>query len=79
MFGNNIIKSFTLTGTLDKISKILGLANQAIPIYKEIKPMIDNTKKVFNLVKDGNQMNSSTKKIIEAKAIDNKSNLTFFQ
>ena len=31
MFGNNILRGVTLSGTLEKISKILGIANQAIP------------------------------------------------
>lgn len=78
MFGNNLIKSVTLGGTLDKISKFLNIANQAIPIYKEIKPIFNNTKKVLNLVKEINK--PINKKTIEAKVLDKTtSNLTFFQ
>ena len=76
MFGN---KTFTLTATLDKISKFLGIANQAIPIYKEIKPIFSNTKKVFNILKGINNQ-TVTKKTIEAKVNEKQtSNLTFFQ
>ena len=47
MFGPNIAKSgLSLTKVLSGISKGLGLMNQAIPIYKEIKPMIGNAKKL---------------------------------
>ena len=78
MFGTNLTKTFTLGGTLDKISKFLNIANQAIPIYKEIKPIFNNTKKVFSLVKEINKI--PNKKTIEAKVIDKPtSNLTFFQ
>ena len=78
MFGNNLIKSVTLGGTLDKISKFLNIANQAIPIYKEIKPIFNNTKKVLNLVKEINK--PVNKKTIETKVLDKTtSNLTFFQ
>ena len=78
MFGTNLTKTLTLGGTLDKISKVLNIANQAIPIYKEIRPILSNTKKVVSLVKEINKTNN--KKTIETKAIDKPtSNLTFFQ
>lgn len=78
MFGSNLSKTFSLTSTLDKISKFLGIANQAIPIYKEIKPIFNNTKKVFDLVKEVNKQ--PIKKTIETNAYEKPtSNLTFFQ
>ena len=80
MLGNNIVKGITLTRTLDKISKVLGIANQAIPIYKEIKPLVNNTKKVFNVIKDFNkETKNDIKKTIDVKPIEHNSNLTFFQ
>ena len=46
MFGTNIARSsLSLTKVLSGISKGLGIVNQAIPIYKEIKPMMSNAKK----------------------------------
>ena len=39
MFGPNTIRTtLTLPKVLSGISKGLGIANQAIPIYKEVKP-----------------------------------------
>ena len=78
MFGNNTIKGVASTGILDKISKILGLANQAIPLYKEIKPIVTNSKNILNVLKDINT--KPIKKTIETKALEKSdTNLTFFQ
>ena len=78
MFGNNTIKGLASTGILDKISKFLGIANQAIPLYKEIKPLVSNSKNLFNVLKDINK--STNKKTIETSTVEKKSsNLTFFQ
>ena len=53
MFGTNIARSsLSLTKVLSGISKGLGIVNQAIPIYKEIKPMMSNAKKVLEIAKE---------------------------
>ncbi len=92
MFGTNVAKaSLSLTKVLSGISKGLGIVNQAIPIYKEIKPMMSNAKKVLELAKEFNKT-SNTKTIditpkkevtktvtTERKTITNSSNPVFFQ
>ena len=63
MFGTNIARSsLSLTKVLSGISKGLGIVNQAIPIYKEIKPMMSNAKKVLEIAKEFNK-SSNTKTI----------------
>ena len=63
MFGTNIARSsLSLTKVLSGISKGLGIVNQAIPIYKEIKPMMSNARKVLEIVKEFNK-SSNTKTI----------------
>lgn len=63
MFGTNIARSsLSLTKVLSGISKGLGIVNQAIPIYKEIKPMMSNARKVLEIVKEFNK-GSNTKTI----------------
>lgn len=93
MYGTNIINSLSFTKILGGISKTLGIVNQAIPIYKEMKPMIGNARKIISIVKEfGNTNITETKKIknstnnkiidIDAKEkIDNynQSNPVFFQ
>ena len=63
MFGANIARSsLSLIKVLSGISKGLGIVNQAIPIYKEIKPMMSNAKKVLEIAKEFNK-SSNTKTI----------------
>ena len=63
MFGTNIARSsLSLTKVLSGFSKGLGIVNQAIPIYKEIKPMMSNAKKVLEIAKEFNK-SSNTKTI----------------
>ena len=52
MFGSNITNTLTLTRVLGGISKGLGILNQAIPLYKEIKPMIGSARKVMSVLQD---------------------------
>ncbi len=37
------------------LSKTLNIANQMIPLYKQVKPMIANSKKIVNGIKNLNQ------------------------
>lgn len=62
MFGPNIGSGITLSSVLGGISKGLGILNQAIPLYKEIKPMIGSAKKVMSVLQElkVNSNNNST-------------------
>ena len=90
MLGTNIVKSSLSIGKiLSGISKGLGIVNQAIPIYKEIKPMMSNAKKVLEIAKEFNK--PSTTKIMDVTPkkevtttvtpsnLTNSSNPVFFQ
>ena len=57
---NNISFSKILNGT----QKILGIANQAIPLVKQVGPVINNTKTMFRILnefKKGDKTNTNTK------------------
>ncbi len=66
MFGANIGRGLTLTSVLGGISKGLGILNQAIPLYREIKPMIGSARKVMSVLQElkvnnnSNNTNNST-------------------
>ena len=90
MFGTNIVKSSLSIGKiLSGISKGLGIVNQAIPIYKEIKPMMSNAKKVLEIAKEFNKpstikiMDVTPKKEVTTTVtpsnLTNSSNPVFFQ
>ncbi len=74
MFGNNLIggitrNTFSLPRILNGISKTLGVVNQAIPLYKQAKPMIEKGRTLFKVAMEmtkspstNSQTNSPTKK-----------------
>lgn len=90
MYGPNIVGStLSLTKVLGGISRVLGIANQAIPIYKEIRPMISNARKVMSVLKEfnatptKNTSNTITnigtqKKEVETTSVINSATPTFF-
>ena len=59
MFGANIGRGLTLTSVLGGISKGLGILNQAIPLYREIKPMIGSARKVMSVLQELKVNNNS--------------------
>ena len=51
---SKLFSKFSFSGFLSGASKTLNVVNQAIPIYYQVKPMINNAKtmfKVMNIVK----------------------------
>ena len=77
----------TLSKILGGTSKFLGIINQALPIYKEIKPMIGNFKNVISVVREFNNTNKqNTKTTIDIKEktvndnyLQSSTNPVFFQ
>lgn len=52
MFGNVPTNSLTLGKVVSGISKSLSVANQLIPLYKEVKPVFSNAKTILNTLKE---------------------------
>ena len=89
MFGQNTLSSaLTLTKVLGGIRTSLNIVNQVIPIYKEVKPMVTNARKVLNVLKEINvpsptkndkvTLNTSSKeKTVKSSSLQ--SNPVFFQ
>lgn len=72
------------------ISKTLNIVNQALPLYKEIRPIINNASGILTIFREFNkpdvntawqEKNSTEKSTIEAKVVKNSSlnTPTFFQ
>ena len=62
---SNLFKKFNLSNFLSGANKTLNVVNQAIPIYYQIKPMVNNAKtmfKVLGAVKRTDNKNTSIKK-----------------
>lgn len=58
MFGT-MRSGITLSSVLGGISKGLGIINQAIPLYREIKPMIGSARKVMSVLQELKVNNNS--------------------
>ena len=83
MFPNSNPLSFTKI--ISGISKSLNIVNQIIPLYENAKPMINNARKAFSILKEINFNNIQNPKIptqIPQRKIATKSsyhnNPTFF-
>lgn len=54
---------FSMLNILNGLSRTLNFANQMIPIYKQLKPIIANSGKVFSTLKSLNINNLTSNKI----------------
>lgn len=86
MFGNNIVRPFTLTRVLSGISRSLNFANQVIPIYQQAKPMINNARQVISAIREFAHSDTpivpakkEIKKTVLENKVTNSSNPVFFQ
>lgn len=55
--------TFTFSGLLNGASKTLGVINQAIPVFYQVKPIINNAKTMYRVAKEINsndKRNTST-------------------
>ncbi len=48
--GRGLLSRFSFSGFLNGASKTLNVVNQAIPIFYQIKPMINNAKTMFRIM-----------------------------
>ena len=77
MFGA-VRSGITLSSVLGGISKGLGILNQAIPLYREIKPMIGSARKVMSVLQElkvnnnSNNSNTNTKTTIDITPAEKK-------
>lgn len=53
----NIFSKLKLSSILNGTQKALNFANQAIPLYKEVKPIINNVKTLGKLSREFNKIN----------------------
>lgn len=58
LFGN---KSFTFSGILSGTQKVLNIANQTIPLVKQVKPVIGNAKTMFKVMNEFKRNDKSIK------------------
>ena len=63
--------TFTFSGLLNGASKTLGVINQAIPVFYQVKPIINNAKTMYRVAKE---INSNDRKSTSTNSNNNNSN-----
>ncbi len=61
--GKGLLSKFSFSGFLNGASRTLNVVNQAIPIFYQVRPMINNAKTMFKImgaVKDDGKSNKNT-------------------
>ncbi len=52
-------KSFNWSGLLSNVQKTLGIVNQAIPMVKQVSPIVNNAKTMFKIMNEFKKVDTS--------------------
>lgn len=74
--GTQTASKVTFSSLLNGASKTLGVINQAIPVFYQVKPMWNNAKTMFRVIKEINTNDTKTNVIEPAETTTNQSSLT---
>ena len=69
--GLNTIKNINFSAFLDGTQKTLGVINQAIPIFYQVKPIISNAKTLFKISSIMNDNSNNTNNSSNTSSINN--------
>ncbi len=65
------VSNFSFGSVLSGISKTLGVAREVIPLWQQTKPLFNNVRTAYTLIKEVNSVKSTpsnnTKKVIQNK------------
>lgn len=64
-------RTINFSNILSNTQKSLGIINQAIPIVKEVRPMVNNAKSIFKIANLLNDNSTNTSNIANQSAINN--------
>ena len=62
---STLFKGFNFSKIISGTQKTLNFVNQAIPIVKEISPMVKNTKTIFKVFNEFNKQSVNEKSIVK--------------
>lgn len=72
--GRGLLSRFSFSGLLNGASRTLNVVNQAIPIFYQVRPMINNAKTMFRImgaVKEDDTKPSRRQTINQTKTVNN--------
>ena len=67
----DFLKKINFNNLLDGTQKTLSVINQAIPIFYQVKPLLNNTKTLFKLTKIINEPEQKIEKVETKKELNN--------
>lgn len=73
-----LLKNINFSAFLDGTQKTLGVINQAIPIYYQVKPIVSNAKTLFKISNIMNESDNSTNKKTTNNTNSNNSSPIFY-
>ena len=75
----NMFSGLKITSLLNGANRVLNFANQAIPLYKNLKPFIDNSKSIMSIlnIMNAKDIKEDKKEEIKKESVDGLP--TFFQ
>ena len=84
---NSLLKGANIIKIVSSLNKTLNVINKAIPMYEQIKPLINNFGGIFDIIskinsvdkKDENPDNKNLEIITNKKKVSNYNLPTFFQ
>ena len=84
---SSLLKGLDIAKVVGGLSKTLGVVKQAIPVYQQLKPILNNVKdlsKIVNIINTPDKSNNSTNEVKEIlnesiKKVSNTNLPTFFQ
>lgn len=84
MFSNVVSTGLTLTKILSGLSKTISIANEAIPLYENVKPLLVSSKKIMkyfqnNKVKTVKRKENTSVKKTTITNYSSTNNPTFFK
>jgi len=69
--GLSLTKAINWSALLDGTQKTLGVINQAIPVFYQVKPILNNTKTLFKIANVMNDKSTDNTKQLPEKATSN--------
>lgn len=76
---SNLFRGISFSNILNGAQRTLNIVNQAIPVVKEIRPMIKNTKTMFRLMNEFKKEDNTTNTVKKNDEPSYNNGPTFFQ
>lgn len=74
---SSILSKISLSSIISGTTKTLNLVNQAIPLFKQMSPIVKNAKTIFNVMNEFKKTDEESKEVVE-EVVTKQDGPTFF-